>query len=99
MPHGWIILDKPLGLGSTQAVGAVKRVCREAGLGELYLVSTHSFDRINPQDFGFDAALEFAPNNLGLTAITHEMPLERVAEAFDMLEHYRDGAGKIVVTP
>ncbi|MEY4239706.1 MAG: tRNA pseudouridine(55) synthase TruB [Pseudomonadota bacterium] len=32
MPHGWIILDKPLGLGSTQAVGAVKRVCREAGL-------------------------------------------------------------------
>lgn len=35
MPHGWIILDKPLGLGSTQAVGAVKRVCREAGLGKI----------------------------------------------------------------
>ncbi len=35
MPHGWIILDKPLGLGSTQAVGAVKRVCREAGLGKV----------------------------------------------------------------
>ena len=34
MPDGWIILDKPLGLGSTQAVGAVKRVCREAGLGK-----------------------------------------------------------------
>ena len=34
MPHGWIILDKPLGLGSTQAVAAVKRVCREAGLGK-----------------------------------------------------------------
>ncbi len=31
-PHGWIILDKPLGLGSTQAVGAVKRNLREAGL-------------------------------------------------------------------
>ena len=29
--HGWIILDKPLGLGSTQAVGAVKRALREAG--------------------------------------------------------------------
>jgi tRNA pseudouridine55 synthase len=28
---GWIILDKPLGLGSTQAVSAVKRVLREAG--------------------------------------------------------------------
>ena len=30
-PNGWIILDKPHGLGSTQAVGAVKRVLREAG--------------------------------------------------------------------
>ena len=33
--NGWIILDKPVGLGSTQAVGAVKRVCREAGLGKV----------------------------------------------------------------
>ena len=31
MPHGWIILDKPVGMGSTQAVGAVKRLLREAG--------------------------------------------------------------------
>jgi tRNA pseudouridine55 synthase len=31
MLHGWIILDKPLGLGSTQAVGAVKRLLRDAG--------------------------------------------------------------------
>lgn len=30
-PHGWLILDKPVGLGSTQGVGAVKRVLREAG--------------------------------------------------------------------
>jgi len=28
---GWIILDKPVGVGSTQAVGAVKRALREAG--------------------------------------------------------------------
>jgi tRNA pseudouridine55 synthase len=27
--HGWIILDKPLGLGSTQAVSAVKRALRQ----------------------------------------------------------------------
>ena len=31
MIHGWIILDKPVGLGSTQAVSAVKRILREAG--------------------------------------------------------------------
>ncbi|MEY3633785.1 MAG: hypothetical protein RLZZ61_195 [Pseudomonadota bacterium] len=33
--HGWIILDKPLGLGSTQAVSAVKRNLREAGFGKV----------------------------------------------------------------
>ena len=30
-PHGWIVLDKPRGLGSTQAVGMVKRVLRQGG--------------------------------------------------------------------
>ncbi len=34
-PHGWIILDKPVGLGSTQAVGVVKRNLREAGYGKV----------------------------------------------------------------
>jgi len=34
-PHGWLILDKPRGLGSTQGVGAVKRVLREAGYGKV----------------------------------------------------------------
>jgi tRNA pseudouridine55 synthase len=31
MLHGWIIVDKPVGLGSTTAVSAVKRILREAG--------------------------------------------------------------------
>jgi tRNA pseudouridine55 synthase len=29
--NGWIVLDKPVGLGSTQAVSAVKRALRQAG--------------------------------------------------------------------
>jgi tRNA pseudouridine55 synthase len=33
--HGWIILDKPIALGSTQAVAAVKRNLREAGFGKV----------------------------------------------------------------
>jgi tRNA pseudouridine55 synthase len=33
--HGWIILDKPYGLGSTQAVSAVKRALREAGCAKV----------------------------------------------------------------
>ena len=34
-PHGWLILDKPRGLGSTQAVAAVKRVLRKSGYGKV----------------------------------------------------------------
>ena len=35
MVSGWIILDKPQGLGSTQGVAAVKRVLRQAGHGKV----------------------------------------------------------------
>ena len=33
--HGWIILDKPYGMGSTDAVSAVKRVFRQGGHGKV----------------------------------------------------------------
>lgn len=33
--HGWLILDKPVGLGSTQAVSAVKRALRVGGYPKL----------------------------------------------------------------
>ncbi|KQS03955.1 pseudouridine synthase [Sphingomonas sp. Leaf357] len=33
--HGWIILDKPLGLGSTQGVSAVKRALRQGGYDKV----------------------------------------------------------------
>jgi tRNA pseudouridine55 synthase len=33
--HGWLVLDKPRGLGSTNAVGAVKRALREGGFGKV----------------------------------------------------------------
>ncbi len=31
--------------------------------------------------------------------VTHTRPLERIAEAFGVVEHYADGVGKMVVTP
>jgi L-iditol 2-dehydrogenase len=31
--------------------------------------------------------------------ITHERPLDQILDAFDQLEHYRGGVGKIVITP
>ncbi|MDE2042179.1 MAG: tRNA pseudouridine(55) synthase TruB [Alphaproteobacteria bacterium] len=33
--HGWIILDKPYGMGSTTAVSAVKRILLQAGYGKI----------------------------------------------------------------
>ena len=33
--HGWLIIDKPVGPGSTQVVGAVKRALRESGAGKV----------------------------------------------------------------
>nr|WP_241769235.1 tRNA pseudouridine(55) synthase TruB [Sphingomonas melonis] len=33
--HGWIIVDKPLGLGSTHVVSAVKRALRQGGYGKF----------------------------------------------------------------
>ena len=33
--HGWLVLDKPVGLGSTQAVAAVKRALGEAGYAKV----------------------------------------------------------------
>ncbi len=41
-----------------------REYCRNQGIGEIYLVSTQSFDNINPLDIGFDACTEFAPNNM-----------------------------------
>ena len=35
MVNGWIVLDKAVGPGSTDMVGAVKRLLREAGLGKV----------------------------------------------------------------
>lgn len=36
---------------------------RANGLGELYLAYTQSFERVDPREYGFDAAIEFPPNN------------------------------------
>jgi tRNA pseudouridine55 synthase len=33
--HGWLIIDKPVGIGSTQVVGAVKRALREGGYAKV----------------------------------------------------------------
>ncbi len=40
---------------------------KSLGFSDVYLVSVNSFESINPRSKGFDAATNFAPNNMGLT--------------------------------
>ncbi len=49
--------------------------CRAQGIGELHLAYVQSFDRVDPRDIGFDAAVEFPPNNTSLTPVTSKQRL------------------------
>lgn len=60
--------------------------CRSHGIGEIHLAYVQSFDRVDPRDIGFDAAVEFPPNNTTLPSITVNQQLINPAfsgEVFD----------------
>jgi glycosyltransferase involved in cell wall biosynthesis len=52
-----------------------RKWCRENGLGEIYLAYTQSFESNDPGEYGFDAAVEFPPNNSGIPLITEHCPV------------------------
>ena len=54
--------------------------CRENGVGEIYLAYTQSFENADPAEYGFDAAIEFPPNNSGPPEITNK--IERINPNF-----------------
>lgn len=43
-----------------------RKWCRQNGIGEIYLAYTQSFESVDPRRYGFDAAIEFPPNNSSL---------------------------------
>jgi lipopolysaccharide biosynthesis protein len=43
--------------------------CKKVGIGDIYLVAAQTFGITDPRPFGFDAAVEFPPHNLGSTRI------------------------------
>lgn len=50
-----------------------RKWCQEKGFGEIYLAFPQSFMAIDPAYFGFDAALEFPPNNTAPPIITNSI--------------------------
>lgn len=56
-----------------------RRWCRENGIGEIFLAYTQSFESENPDYYGFDAAVEFPPNNSRPSNVTHTVKTLRGA--------------------
>ncbi|MFN7570363.1 MAG: glycoside hydrolase family 99-like domain-containing protein [Betaproteobacteria bacterium] len=54
--------------------------CRTHGIGEIFLAYTQSFAAVDPAEYGFDAAIEFPPNNSGPPDITNR--IERINPDF-----------------
>ncbi len=56
-----------------QTVKRWRKWCRENGVGEIYIAYTQSFESVNPEKYGFDAAIEFPPNNTAPPLITDQI--------------------------
>jgi hypothetical protein len=62
-----VLVYRPALLPDSRAtVQRWRQWCRENGVGEIHLAYTQSFDSVNPTEYGFDSAIEFPPNNMGL---------------------------------
>ncbi|WP_146227857.1 glycoside hydrolase family 99-like domain-containing protein [Rhodobacter viridis] len=48
--------------------------CRQNGIGEIYLAYPQSFETVDPAQYGFDAAVEFPPNNYSPDNLTSRVP-------------------------
>jgi glycosyltransferase involved in cell wall biosynthesis/ubiquinone/menaquinone biosynthesis C-methylase UbiE len=66
-----LLVYRPSLLPSAKATTARWREwCRNNDVGEIYLAYTQSFEMVDPAKYGFDAAVEFPPNNSAPPNIT-----------------------------
>lgn len=69
-----VLVYRPSLLPDASATAARWREwCRNNGIGEIYLAYTQSFEREDPSIYGFDAAIEFPPNNTGPLDLTQSI--------------------------
>ncbi|OYU46889.1 MAG: hypothetical protein CFE31_19385 [Rhizobiales bacterium PAR1] len=52
-----------------------RKLCKEAGIGDLYLVVMHTgFEApVDPSKYGFDAAIEYPPHHLGVKPVNERL--------------------------
>ena len=71
-----LLLYRPMLLPDAKATAERWRSwCRENGIGEIHLAYVQSFERPDPRDIGFDAAVEFPPNLAEVDDITQDATL------------------------
>ncbi len=69
-----LLLYRPGLLPDVQATAKRwRKWCRENSVGEIFLVITHAFEHVNPNNIGFDAAIEYAPNTYPVTPVTDQI--------------------------
>ncbi|WP_249582802.1 glycoside hydrolase family 99-like domain-containing protein [Pseudomonas viridiflava] len=75
-----VVVYRPAELPDAKRTASIWReYCRTAGVGEIYLAMTNSFEKSDPKDFGFDAVVDFTPNSAGLSpsnALLENLPEE-----------------------
>ncbi|MFV0301311.1 MAG: glycoside hydrolase family 99-like domain-containing protein [Paracoccus sp. (in: a-proteobacteria)] len=70
-----ILLYRPSLLpNAAETAARWRQWCRQHGIGEIYLAYTQSFETVDPTDYGFDAAIEFPPNNYSPVNLTDRVP-------------------------
>ena len=52
-----------------------REVCRREGVGELYLCAAQTYDTGDPDQYGFDAIVEFPPHGIRVAAITPQIEI------------------------
>lgn len=69
-----LLVYRPSLLPSPLATATLWREwCRENGVGEIYLAYPQSFEAVDPVQYGFDAAIEFPPNNSAPPNVTDQV--------------------------
>jgi lipopolysaccharide biosynthesis protein len=72
--------------------------CRDNDIGEIHLVYVQSFERPDPRDIGFDAAVEFPPNLTSATNVTSRQTLLNPEYRGEILD-WRDVANDFTNRP
>ncbi len=75
-----------------------RRWCRDNGVGEIHLAYVQGFERPDPRDIGFDAAVEFPPNMSNPRSLSAQQWLLNPAFNGDVRD-WRELAAEIAARP